>query len=263
MTRRRPPLPRALAPLAALAALLFTLPLLALLVRAPWREFLGHAATPAVLDALGLSLQCSLQATALTFVLGLPLAVWLAHGEGALRALARTFALLPVVLPPVVGGVALLLAFGQNGVIGKPLAQAFGIVLPFSAAGVTLAETYVAMPFFVLTVEGALRARDRRFEEAAASLGASPWRVFKTVTLPLLWPHLRVGLLVAWARAIGEFGATITFAGSLEGETRTLPLAVYAALEQSPEAAIALSLLLAAASCTLLFTLRRRWMVAR
>jgi molybdate transport system permease protein len=119
------------------------------------------------------------------------------------------------------------------------------------------------MPFFVLTVEGALRARDRRFEEAAASLGASPWRVFATVTLPLLWPHLRVGLLVAWARAIGEFGATITFAGSLEGETRTLPLAVYAALEQSPEAAIALSLLLAAASCTLLFSLRRRWMVAR
>ena len=147
----------------------------------------------------------------------------------------------------------------RNGLVGAPLDAWFGATLPFSTAAVVLASTYVAMPFFVLTVEGGLRGFDRRYADAAASLGAGPWRVFLTVTLPMIAPTLRAGLLVAWARALGEFGATITFAGNLAGTTRTLPLAVYVALERDPDAAIFLSLLLVGIAAGVLFVLRREW----
>jgi len=259
----RPVLPRPLRVLAALAAVLLALPLVGLLVRAPWSTLGARLGAPALRDALWLSLQCSFGATALCVVFGLPLAAWLSMGRSRLRTAVRVLVTLPMVLPPVVAGVALLLAFGRNGLAGRALFEAFGWSLPFSTAGVVLAATYVALPFFVLTVEGGLRAADPRFAEAAASLGASPDRVFRTVTLPMIAPSLSAGLLVAWARALGEFGATITFAGSLEGRTRTLPLAVYAALETDPDAALALSLLLVAVSALLLFGLRRRWFPLR
>ncbi len=248
---------------AAAAALFFSLPLLGLVVRAPWHEFAELVAAPEILDALGLSLQCSIAAALLSFALGLPLAAWLARGATWPRTLVRVLVMLPMVLPPVVGGVAMLLAYGRNGIVGGVLHDWLGIALPFTTAGVVLAETYVAMPFFVLTAEGGLRSFDRRYAAAAATLGASRWRTLWTVTLPMIAPALRAGLLVAWARALGEFGATITFAGNLAGETRTMPLAVYVALETRPEAAIVLSLVLVLVSAGMLFALRRQWFPAR
>ncbi|MEZ6013984.1 MAG: ABC transporter permease [Planctomycetota bacterium] len=255
---------QALAVLAVVTStLFFALPLLGLLWRAPWARLGAELRTPEVRMALTLSLQCSFAAAALSCALGLPLAAWLARGAGPLRSLVRVLVTLPMVLPPVVGGVALLLAYGRNGLVGRVLESAFGVSLPFTTAGVVLAATYVALPFFVLTVEGGLRSFDRRFADAAATLGASPWRVFRTVTLPMIAPSLYAGLVVAWARALGEFGATITFAGNLAGATRTLPLAVYVALETRPDAAIALSLVLVALSAVLLYALRRRWFPLR
>ncbi|MBL8726970.1 MAG: molybdate ABC transporter permease subunit [Planctomycetes bacterium] len=257
--------------LAALATLLpvvvatafFVLPLLGLLLRAPWSRFLEQAGSPAVLDALWLSLLCSTSAAACSLLLGLPLAVWLAGGQGAVRAVVRVLVTLPMVLPPVVGGIALLVAYGRNGIVGGPLARWLDVALPFTTAGVVLAATYVSTPFFVLTVEAGLRSVDRRYADAAATLGAGPWHTFGRVTLPLVLPSLRAGLVVAWARALGEFGATITFAGNLAGHTRTLPLAVYVALESQPEAAVVTSLLLVVVSVGLLFLLRHRWWPSR
>jgi molybdate transport system permease protein len=167
---------------------------------------------------------------------------------------------LPLVLPPVVGGVGLLLAFGRRGIVGGPLHAWLGLALPFTTAGVVVAETFVAMPFLVVTVEGALRTVDRRYEEAAATLGANRWTAFRRVTLPLVAPSVGAGAVLCWARALGEFGATITFAGNFPSTTRTMPLAVYLALETDPQAAIALSLLLLAVSVAVLVTLRERWL---
>ncbi|MFO1051484.1 MAG: molybdate ABC transporter permease subunit [Planctomycetota bacterium] len=248
-------LPAALRVLVLLAVAFFLLPLVGLCWRVPWSQLLTHLCSAGAVQALGLSLQCSLCAALLSVLLGLPLAAWLAEGNSRLRTLVRVLVTLPMVLPPVVAGVALLLAFGHRGILGTSL--------PFTALGVIVAETYVAMPFFVLTLEGGLRGLDRRYADAAATLGAGPWRIFRAVTLPMLAPSLRAGLLVAWARALGEFGATITFAGNLAGHTRTMPLMVYVALETEPDAAIALSLLLVLLSGTVLFTLRRQWFPVR
>ena len=248
---------------AAIAAVLFLLPLLGLLAAAPWTDLLSLVTDTATLDALLLSLQCSLAAAFLCIVFGLPLATWLAHGNGSLRTCVRILTTLPMILPPIVGGLALLLVYGKNGIIGGPLDQWFGVEVPFSAVGVILATTYVAMPFFVLTVEAGLRGFDRSYTEAAATLGAGPWRSWWTVTLPMIAPTLRAGLLVAWARALGEFGATITFAGSFQGRTRTMPLAIHHALESQPDAAIALSLVLLAVSAVVLFLLRKHWFPIR
>ncbi|MEZ6037603.1 MAG: molybdate ABC transporter permease subunit [Planctomycetota bacterium] len=256
-------LPRALVAMAVLAVVLLAAPLLGLLWRTPWSRVGAVVFDPPMLDALWLSLRCSLSAALLSLLLGLPLAAWLAHGTSRLRAVVRVLVTLPMVLPPVVGGVAMLLAFGKNGLVGGPLERWLGLVLPFTSEGVVLAETYVALPFLVLTVEGGLRSLDGRFLDAAATLGAGPWRVFRAVTLPMIAPSLRAGLLVAWARALGEFGATITFAGNLAGHTRTMPLAVYTALETSPDAAIVLSLVLVAVSAAVLFCLRRQWFPGR
>jgi molybdate transport system permease protein len=241
------------------AALFFLLPLLGLLLRTPWSEFLPRLTSPPILGALWLSLQCSLAAAALSLLFGLPVAAWLARTSSWPATAVRVLVTLPMVLPPVVGGVAMLLAYGRKGIVGGVLDQWLGIVLPFSTGGVVLAATYVAMPFFVLTAEAGLRSFDRRYAAAAATLGAGPLRVFATVTLPMIAPSLQAGLVVAWARALGEFGATITFAGNLAGHTRTLPLAVYVALETEPEAAIVLSLLLVLVSASLLLLLRRQW----
>lgn len=263
MTRRQTPLPRWLLVPAGLAAVIFLLPLVGLLTAVPWSELGSLVTADATLAALVLSLECSLLAAALCAVLGLPLATWLAYGNDALRTTVRVLVTLPMVLPPIVGGLALLLAFGKKGVVGAPLDRWFGIEVPFTWGGVVLATSYVAMPFFVLTVEAGLRAFDPRYAEAAATLGANPWRSFRTITLPMITPALRAGLLVAWARALGEFGATITFAGSFEGSTRTMPLAIHHALETKPAAAVALSLILLGVSAVILFLLRRQWFPVR
>jgi molybdate transport system permease protein len=247
----------------ALVATLFLLvPLAGLLIRAPWRGLGRILADSQVLDALRLSLLCATSAMGISLVLGVPLAWVLARSRARGISLLRALVTLPLVLPPVVGGVALLLAFGRQGVLGRYLDQWLGVTLPFSTAGVIMAETFVAMPFLVVTVEGAIRAADRGYEEAAATLGASRLTVFRRVTLPLITPSLVAGAVLCWARALGEFGATITFAGNFPGRTQTMPLAVYLAMESDPEAAIALSLVLLLVSIAVLAGLRGKWLHA-
>jgi molybdate transport system permease protein len=213
-----------------------------------------------VSDTLRLSLIASLSALALSTVLGMPLAWLLARVDFPGRRLVRALAVLPMVLPPVVGGVALLVAFGRRGLFGQLLFQATGLSLPFTTAGVVLAETFVAMPFLLITVESGLRSMDRRYEEAAATLGASRWMILRTVTLPLIAPSLGAGMALCWARALGEFGATISFAGNLPGRTQTIPLAVYLKLESNPPAAYLLSFLLLVISIAVLVGLRDRYL---
>ena len=243
----------------AVVALLFLLlPLLALLVRAPWSGLARLLAEPAVRQALRLSLLSATAATALSLVFGVPLAWVLARLRFPGRRLVRALVTLPLVLPPVVGGVGLLYAFGRRGVLG-PALSSVGISLSFTSAGVVLAEAFVALPFLVVTVEGALASSDQRYEQAAETLGASTWTIFRRVTLPLVGPSVAAGAVLCFARALGEFGATITFAGNLPGTTQTMPLAVYLALETDPEAAVALALVLLAVSITILLLLRERW----
>ncbi len=245
--------------LAAIAAALFVVPLVGLLIRAPWSRLGALLTSNIVIDALGVSLLTSTVAALLCVVFGVPLAWMLARSDLPGLAAIRAVVLLPMVLPPVVGGAALLFAFGRRGVVGEALDAATGLTLPFSIWGVIVANTFVAMPFLVVTVEGALRNLDERHEHAAATLGASELVVLRSVTLPLIAPSLRAGAVLAWARALGEFGATVTFAGNVQGRTQTLPLAVFAALESDREAAIAISLLLVLVSFLLLFALRDRW----
>jgi molybdate transport system permease protein len=249
--------------LPALVGLAFlVLPLIGLLVRAPWRSVPRQLGSAEVWEALRLSLLCASAATAVSLLLGVPLAWVLARTDFPGRGLVRALVTLPLVLPPVVGGVALLLVLGRTGLVGRRLDDAFGITLPFTTAGVVVAEAFVAMPFLVISVEGALRAADPRYEEAAATLGASRLTAFRRVTLPLVAPGIAAGAVLAWARALGEFGATITFAGNFPGRTQTMPLAVYLALETDPQAAIVLSLVLLAVSVAVLAGLRDRWLAA-
>lgn len=257
---RGAPLPLLVPALIGVAFLI--VPLVALLVRAPWTSMPELLTSAEVWQALRLSLVCATAATAVSLVIGVPLAWLLARVEFPGRGLVRALVTLPLVLPPVVGGVALLMALGRNGIVGKTLDDWFGITLPFTTAGVVIAEAFVAMPFLVISVEGTLRAADPRFEEAAATLGASRFTAFRRVTLPLIAPGIAAGAVLAWARALGEFGATITFAGNFPGRTQTMPLAVYLALQSDPEAAIALSLVLLAVSIAVLAGLRDRWMTA-
>jgi molybdate transport system permease protein len=244
---------------AGLAVGFLAIPLAGLLGRTPWSDLPAALTTPQVREALRLSLVCSLGAVAVSVLVGVPLAFVLARLEFPGRSLVRALTTLPMVLPPVVGGVALLLAFGRRGLAGQWLERAFGISLPFTTTGAILAEAFVAMPFLVITTEAGLRAMDRRFEDAAATLGAGRWTTLRRVTLPMIAPSLGAGVALCWARALGEFGATITFAGNLPGVTQTMPLAVYLTLETDLEAAIALSLVLLAISLALLVALRDRW----
>ena len=212
------PLPLLVPALIGLAFLV--LPLVALLLRAPWSSMPGLLTGPEVWQALRLSLICATAATVVSMVIGVPLAWLLARVEFPGRGLVRALVTLPLVLPPVVGGVALLMALGRNGVVGQWLDSWFGVTLPFTTTGVIIAEAFVAMPFLVISVEGTLRATDPRYEEAAATLGASRFTAFRRVTLPLIAPGIAAGAVLAWARALGEFGATITFAGNFPGATR-------------------------------------------
>ncbi|GAA3856554.1 ABC transporter permease [Saccharothrix violaceirubra] len=246
--------------LPAVLGLVFLLvPLVGLLARTPWRDLPERLTTPGVVAALRLSLLCASLATVVCVLLGVPLAWLLARGDVPGRGLLRALVTVPLVLPPVVGGVALLFVLGRRGLVGQYLDAWFGISLPFTTAGVVVAEAFVALPFLVLSVEGALRGTDRRFEEAAATLGASRLTTFRRVTLPAVLPGVVAGTVLCWARALGEFGATITFAGSFPGRTTTMPLAVYLALETEPEAALVLSVVLLAVSVAVLAGLRERW----
>jgi len=263
-TARRPgrdgehPSPVAVA-VAGLAATLFLLPFAGLLWRAPWTGLWDELDQPEIRTALRLSITCSLAATAVSLVLGIPLAWLLARVPFRGRALLRAAITLPIVFPPVVGGIALLFAFGRRGLVGRYLFEWFGLRLPFTTTGAVIAETFVAMPFLVITVEAALRTMDRRLEDAARTLRASRWATFRHVTLPAIRPSLIAGSVLCWARALGEFGATITFAGSFPGKTQTIPLAAYLALERDTDAAVALSLVLLAISVAVLALLRDRW----
>lgn len=259
----RPPgaLTTGLSILAAVAAALLVLPLIGLLVRTPWSRLPDLIGDPQLLAALLLSLWTSLASLGLSVAVGVPLAWALARRSFPGRRLLRALCVLPMVLPPVVGGVALLSAFGRRGLLGGVLEVA-GVSLPFSTAGVVVAQAFVAMPFLIVTVEAGLRAMDRRYEDVAMTLGAPPGATFRRVTMPIIGPSLGAGMALCWARALGEFGATITFAGNLQGRTQTMPLAVYVLLEGDPPAAILLSLLLLVICVAVLVALREHYLGA-
>lgn len=228
---------------AALGLLLVAVPLLSMLLVVDWAHFPALVTSEASLQALLLSLRTAGSATVLCILLGVPMAAVLARSTVPGLSILRALVLLPLVLPPVVGGIALLYTFGRRGLIGEHL-EVLGINIAFSTTAVVLAQTFVALPFLVMSLEGALRTAGHRYDDVAATLGARPTTVFRRVTLPLVLPGLVAGAVLAFARALGEFGATLTFAGSLQGTTRTLPLEIYLRRETDPDAAVALSLVL-------------------
>ena len=245
--------------LPAVAALgLISLPVIGLVVRAPWSRFVELITSEAAVAALKLSLYTAAVSTLLCVLLGGPLAVVLARGSVPSLPLLRSVVLLPLVLPPVVGGLALLYLLGVSGFAGHALDVAFGVRVPFTTASVIVAQTFVAMPFLVVSLEGALRTGGERYESIAATLGASPWTAFRRITIPLVLPGLGSGAVLSFARCLGEFGATIAFAGSLQGVTRTLPLEVYLQRETDVDGAIALSLLLVAVAIVVIIVGRPR-----
>lgn len=253
--RGRPPI--GLLAMACLALLALALPLAALVARAPWTHLIsGESAW----TALRLSLITASLATVASVLLGVPLAWLLAHTEFRGRRIIRALVTVPMVLPPVVAGVALLSALGRQGLIGKPLFEAFGMTIPFSTAAVVVAQTFVALPFLTITTENSFRAADPTLEEEAATSGATRWQTFCRVNLPLAVPGIVTGAVLAWARSIGEFGATITFAGNSPDITRTMPLAIYTALQHDPAPAIGLSVVLLAVSIAILAALREKWL---
>ena len=238
-------IPRWIYVLAAAGALFVVLPLAAMVAKVNWAQFIPLITSEASLQALGLSLRTSAASTVLCIVLGVPLALVLARGSFPGQRFLRSLVLLPLVLPPVVGGIALLYTFGRQGLLGRTLEVA-GLQIAFSTTAVVLAQTFVALPFLVVTLEGALRTAGNRYEAVAATLGAGPTTVLRRVTLPLVLPGLASGAVLSFARSLGEFGATLTFAGSLQGVTRTLPLEIYLQRETDADAAVALSLVLVA-----------------
>lgn len=259
-TRNQPGvgLPRWLWVPAGFAAFLVVAPLIGLVPKVNWPEFGALITSESSLAALGLSLRTGTVATLVCVLVGVPLAVVLARFQFPGRRLLRTAVLLPLVLPPVVGGIALLQVFGRRGLLGQYLDAWFGIQIAFTTVAVVMAQVFVALPFLVISLEGALRSINSDLESMAATLGARPTRVFLRVTLPTVGPALVSGSVLAFARAIGEFGATLTFAGSLQGVTRTLPLEIYLQREVDPDAAVALSLLLVVAAAVIVGTVYGR-----
>jgi molybdate transport system permease protein len=242
---------------AALATIFVVLPLVAIAVKVDWSRFGSLITSPASRAALLLSLRTATASTLLCLILGVPLALVLARHRGALARVLRPLILLPLVLPPVVGGIALLYVFGRLGLLGHYL-DAAGIRIAFTTTAVVLAQTFVSLPFLVIALEGAARTAGSDYDMVAATLGASPATVWWRVTLPLLAPGLVSGAVLAFARALGEFGATLTFAGSREGVTRTLPLEIYLQREGDPDAAVALSILLIAIAAVVVVGLGAR-----
>ena len=244
--------------LATVGVVFVGLPILALVVRAPWGELAATLSDSGGWIALRLSLVVSLAATVVAALLGVPIAWLLARGAFPGRSLLRAVVILPLVLPPVVGGIGLLAALGRGGIVGRFLYEQLGVQLTFSTVGAVLAAAFVSMPLMILATEAGIRSIDRRYERAASALGGSPTYVLRRVTLPLLAPQLAAGAVLAWARALGEFGATLTFAGNLAGRTQTLPLAVFEVRQTDPGAAVLLSLVLVAISICILVVLRDR-----
>ena len=244
---------------AGLAVALVVVPLLGLLAGTEWSGVVERLRDPVVWPAIRLSIITTLTTVAICVALGTPLAWLLSRADGAGSTWLRAVLTVPVVLPPVVGGVALLLAYGRRGLVGAPLLDVLGIRIPFTPFAVVLAQVFVSLPFYVLAVEGAMRGIDRRVLDVASTLGAKPARVFLRVAVPLAAPGIASGIALAGARALGEFGATITFAGNFAGQTQTAPLAVYVALQDDPQTAVALSLLLLVVSVAVLALLRGRW----
>lgn len=245
------PLPRWIFVPAALALAFVAVPVLGMLLRVPWTQVPSLISSPASIEALALSLRTCAVSLLIVVALGTPLSLVLARATGRWAVAARAFAVVPMVLPPVVAGLALLVTLGRRGVVGQYLA-AIGIELGFTTAAVVIAQTFVAMPFYVVALEGALRTLDPGYERAAATLGATPTHTLFRVTLPLLAPAAIGGAAMAFARALGEFGATLTFAGSLSGVTETLPQAIYLLRESDSDAALALSVVLLALAAALM-----------
>ncbi|KQU02431.1 molybdenum ABC transporter permease [Rhodococcus sp. Leaf7] len=242
---------------AAVGTVLIAAPLVAMLLSVDAHRFLALVTSASSLAALRLSLETASASTVLCVVLGVPMAVVLARSSGRVMTVIRALVLLPLVLPPVVGGIALLYTFGRRGLLGSHL-SAWGIDIAFTTTAVVLAQTFVALPFLVISLEGALRTAGTRYDVIAATLGASPTTVLRRVTLPLVLPALVSGAVLSFARALGEFGATLTFAGSLEGVTRTLPLEIYLQRETDPDAAVALSLVLIVIAAVVVIVTRSR-----
>jgi molybdate transport system permease protein len=240
-------IPRWVIVVAAIGTAFILVPLIGMIVHVDWSHFGALITSPSSVSALVLSLETGVASTVLCIVFGVPIAIVLARGSFPGQRIVRSLVLLPLVLPPVVGGIALLYTYGRRGLLG-PAFDLFGIQIGFTTAAVVLAQTFVAIPFLILSLEGALRSAGTQFEAIAATLGARPTRVLMRVTVPIMMPALVSGSILAFARALGEFGATITFAGSLQGVTQTLPLDLYFQLETDPDAAVALSLLLVAVS---------------
>ncbi len=241
---------------AAVGAALVLLPLVAMALTVHWAQFPTLITSPSSVAALQLSLRTSAAATGLCLLFGVPMALVLARMRAPGLRLLRALVLLPLVLPPVVGGIALLYTFGRQGLLGRQL-EAFGVHIAFSTTAVVLAQTFVALPFLVVSLEGTLRTAGQRYESVAATLGASPSTVLRRVTLPLVLPGLVSAAVLSFARALGEFGATLTFAGSLQGVTRTLPLEIYLQRETDPDAAVALSLVLVVVAVAVVVGTRR------
>tara|TARA_B100000959_G_scaffold46285_2_gene47094 strand:+ start:622 stop:1401 length:780 start_codon:yes stop_codon:yes gene_type:complete len=256
-------IPKTVVLFATIAILFLLSPLIGLLQRMPWSGLADLLGSDVVLDAFLLSLLVSFSAALAVLVFGIPIAWFLARSNFPFMKLLRAVVLLPMVLPPVVGGTALLFAFGRQGFLGKWLSDWFGLTLPFTTAGSVVAAVFVSMPFFVVAVESAFRSINEDLEKTAETLGASPPKIFLRITLPRIFPSIIAGLALSWARALGEFGATITFAGNMPGETQTLPLAIFLALETKPEAALALSLVMIATSLAILIPFRDQWLPSR
>jgi molybdate transport system permease protein len=252
--------PVALGLLAVLGVALVALPLIGLIVRTPWSRAGEIIGSEAARTALRLSVIVATASALLGSLVAFPLAWALARSDFRGKALVRALVVLPLVMPPVVGGVALLSAFGRRGLVGGPVYDLFGVQITFTVWAAVLASTFVSFPLLVLALEVGLRSLDQRLEDAASTMGATRWYVLRRVTLPLLGPQIAAGLVLAWARALGEFGATITFAGNLPGRTQTLPLAVFEELQTDPGGAIALSLLLVTVSLIVIVTLRGRFL---
>jgi len=246
--------------LAAVGALFLGLPIVGLVVRAPWSRAGDVLFEPASRTALRLSVQVSVLATAIDLLLGVPLAFLLTRSSFRGRTVVQGLVVLPLVMPPVVAGVALLTALGRRGLIGEWLDRAFGFQLTFTTGAAVIATAFVSFPLLVLAVQAGLRSLDRGLEDAASAAGASRLYVLRRITLPLLGPQIAAGALLAWARALGEFGATFMFAGNLEGRTQTLPIAVFQLSQTDPQGAIVLALGLIAVSVAVIVALRRRFL---
>jgi len=251
---------RSVSVVAGLAALFLLIPLVSVIVRVPWWDAWGTVSSGPVADALFVSLQTSLVAAVLSVVFGVPVAWWLAQHTGPVSRIVRVACVSPIVLPPVVGGIALLAAFGRRGLVGQWLYDWWGVSIPFTRTAVVMAQLFVAMPFLVIAVEAAFRQSGTKLEEAARTLGAGPLRIFFRVSLPSVASSIMSGAVLAWARSFGEFGASITFAGSFPGRTQTLPMSVYEFTSTDYPAALVVSVLMIAVSVAVLVGLRDRWL---